>query len=53
LTGEWCPINDEVMEVSLKLIKEGEGLVLHAYRDTLNYWTIGYGHLILENDNFS
>lgn len=27
-------------------LKKHEGMVLHAYQDTLGYWTIGIGHLI-------
>jgi lysozyme len=29
-----------------QLIKFHEGCVLHAYRDSLGNWTIGYGHLL-------
>lgn len=33
-------------------IKNAEGCSLAAYRDTLGYWTIGYGHLLDQNDNW-
>ena len=36
------------MRAAKKLIKREEGLVLHAYKDHLGYWTIGYGRLIDE-----
>jgi lysozyme len=32
-------------------IKRHEGLRLQAYKDSLGYLTIGYGHLILERDS--
>ena len=28
------------------LIAESEGIVFHAYRDSLGLWTCGYGHLL-------
>ena len=34
------------IEIATEQIKEDEGLVLHAYADTLGYSTIGYGRLI-------
>lgn len=36
----------------LTLIKSFEGLSLEKYRDAVGKWTIGYGHLILPNENF-
>lgn len=30
----------------VKDIKQSEGCELKAYQDTLHYWTIGYGHLL-------
>lgn len=36
----------------LELIKSFEGLRLEKYRDAVGKWTIGYGHLILENESF-
>lgn len=27
-------------------IKQSEGFSLKAYRDSLDYWTVGYGHLL-------
>ena len=36
----------------LDLIKFYEGLRLEKYRDAVGKWTIGYGHLILENESF-
>lgn len=37
----------------LTLIKSFEGLSLEKYRDAVGKWTIGYGHLILPNENFT
>jgi lysozyme len=31
-------------------IKQHEGFRLKAYRDSLDYWTIGYGHLLNKGD---
>ncbi|SCC29869.1 lysozyme [Kosakonia oryziphila] len=36
----------------LTLIKSFEGLSLEKYRDAVGKWTIGYGHLILPQENF-
>lgn len=41
---------ESAKEKSVLLIKEGEGLMLEKYRDTLGYETIGYGHKILEGE---
>ncbi|MBE5203421.1 lysozyme [Pectobacterium quasiaquaticum] len=41
-----------INEAGLSLIKSFEGLKLTKYRDTAGKWTIGYGHLILPNENF-
>lgn len=30
----------------VKDIKQSEGCELKAYRDTLKYWTVGYGHML-------
>ena len=32
------------LKKAIDMIKEFEGLVLHAYKDTGGVWTIGYGH---------
>ncbi|MEQ9921031.1 lysozyme [Pectobacterium brasiliense] len=45
-------IPDTINEAGLSLIKSFEGLKLTKYRDTAGKWTIGYGHLILQNENF-
>jgi lysozyme len=34
----------------IKLIKQFEGLVLHAYQDVAGVWTIGYGSTSYTND---
>lgn len=34
-------------------VKGAEGLRLTAYRDTLGFWTIGYGHKLTENKDWS
>ena len=39
-------------EAGLRLIKEFEGLRLAKYLDAVGKWTIGYGHLILPNENY-
>ena len=36
----------------VELIKSFEGLRLDKYQDAIGKWTIGYGHLILPNENF-
>tara|TARA_Y100001970_G_C14206743_1_gene844515 strand:+ start:1276 stop:1725 length:450 start_codon:yes stop_codon:yes gene_type:complete len=33
-----------------KRIKKNEGYSNAAYKDSLNFWTIGYGHLIKKNE---
>lgn len=33
--------------------KQAEGVRLKAYRDTLGYWTVGYGHKLSENKDWS
>lgn len=35
-----------------KLIKTLEGINPKAYKDSLGYWTIGYGHLILPSEEY-
>ncbi|WP_113632109.1 lysozyme [Pectobacterium peruviense] len=45
-------IPDTINEAGLNLIKSFEGLRLTKYLDTAGRWTIGYGHLILPNENF-
>ena len=35
-----------------KRIKSHEGFSPTVYEDTLGYKTVGYGHLVLEKDNF-
>lgn len=37
--------------MSLKSIKDYEGLRLTPYRDSLGFWTVGYGHLVIPKDN--
>lgn len=39
-------------DAGVALIKSFEGLRLEKYRDAVGKWTIGYGHLILPNENF-
>ncbi|WP_342322409.1 lysozyme [Kosakonia sp. BYX6] len=39
-------------EAGLALIKTFEGLRLEKYKDAVDKWTIGYGHLILPNESF-
>ena len=38
--------NHDLMTKGVEQIKRHEGLVLHAYKDSLGYLTIGYGRLI-------
>lgn len=38
--------NHDLMTMGVDQIKRHEGLVLHAYKDSLGYLTIGYGRLI-------
>ena len=38
--------NHDLMTKGIEQIKRHEGLVLHAYKDSLGYLTIGYGRLI-------
>ena len=38
--------NHDLMTLGVEQIKRHEGLVLHAYKDSLGYLTIGYGRLI-------
>lgn len=33
-------------QTGINLIKEFEGCVLHAYKDPIGVWTIGYGHTV-------
>lgn len=33
-----------INEAGLELVKNFEGLYLHAYQDSVGVWTIGYGH---------
>jgi lysozyme len=37
-------IRSKALEILLPLLKECEGCRLHAYRDSVGVWTIGYGH---------
>lgn len=34
----------KISQRGIDLIKEAEGLVLYAYKDAVDVWTIGYGH---------
>lgn len=45
-------IPETINEAGLDLIKSFEGLKLTKYLDTAGRWTIGYGHLILPNEDF-
>lgn len=36
-----------------QLIKNAEGLRLEPYQDVAGYWTIGYGHLIRQDESFT
>lgn len=45
-------IPETINEAGLDLIKSFEGLKLTKYLDTAGRWTIGYGHLILPDENF-
>jgi lysozyme len=38
------------MNLAQELIAKWEGLRLTAYKDTLDKWTIGFGHLLLPQD---
>ena len=38
--------NQDLLTLGIEQIKRHEGLVLHAYKDSLGYLTIGYGRLI-------
>ena len=42
-----------INEAGIDLIKSWEGCVLKPYQDEAGYWTIGWGHLIVEGENFS
>ena len=46
---EWS--NNSFLTEATEQIKLDEGCVLHAYRDTLGYLTIGYGRLIDKKKN--
>ncbi|MEQ9887555.1 lysozyme [Pectobacterium zantedeschiae] len=46
-------IPETINDAGLNLIKSFEGLRLTKYLDTAGRWTIGYGHLILSNENFN
>lgn len=37
----------------IKDIKQAEGYSLKAYRDTEGYWTIGYGHLLDQEKDYT
>tara|TARA_R100000306_G_scaffold62324_1_gene68612 strand:+ start:780 stop:1277 length:498 start_codon:yes stop_codon:yes gene_type:complete len=37
---------DELLELAQKQLRRDEGEKLHAYQDSLGYWTIGIGRLI-------
>lgn len=39
-------------ENGISLVKSFEGLRLEKYKDAVGKWTIGYGHLILPNENY-
>lgn len=36
----------KISQKGIDLIKKYEGVVLHAYRDPIGKWTIGYGHTV-------
>lgn len=35
------------------MVRESEELVLHSYRDTLGNWTIGWGHKLMEGQDWT
>ena len=48
-----CPLHNFLKYLSLKLrIKKNEGFLNYPYKDNLGNYTIGYGHLIKNNEKF-
>lgn len=41
----------KISEKGIALIKDAEGFSAKPYQDVAGYWTIGYGHKILETDD--
>lgn len=41
------------MNLALQLIADYEGLRLTAYKDSLGLWTIGYGHLLTQDRDWT
>lgn len=44
-------LNNSFLNLATDQIKQDEGCVLHAYRDSLGYLTIGYGRMIDKKKN--
>ncbi len=42
----------KISENGLHFIKNEEGCILHPYKDSKGLWTIGVGHLIVEDEHF-
>ncbi len=49
--GYWCQPNKLLYKKLKKRIKKNEGFSIKPYKDQLGFLTIGYGHLILPNEN--
>lgn len=47
-TGKLPELSGKDLEVA-QLIKQHEGLRMRPYKDTMGYWTVGYGHFIGKN----
>lgn len=45
-------MDENNINVMKEYIKEHEGLRLKRYKCPTGHWTIGYGHLILEHENY-
>jgi len=43
----------EISQKGLDFIKSWEGLELEPYRDAAGLWTVGYGHLIKDDEEFT
>ena len=51
LLGHWYQLNNLRYLKLIKRIKKNEGFSSTPYKDQLGFVTIGYGHLILSNEN--
>ena len=49
--GYWFRLNKLLYKKLKKRIKKNEGFSITPYKDQLGFLTIGYGHLILPNEN--